>query len=371
MATLAGQRKETPRHWAGAVLLAGLNVVAASVVVVGILVGWSQIAVPLTDWESYRAASERLLAGEPLYPPEHVAAPFGMWDAARGQGYVYPPPAAVIMTPFVWFWPVWIALNAVAVIAGLLAIIWRNGRLTTYAVAGVCWLLAVSPWFWQALFNGQVTGILVLVLAVAPSLASGAGAIIKLFPIVWVASVRDAVTAAAVFGGIALVTLPIVGLGSWSDFVAVTLNARPECHEPSLVCAGVPSVVGYALGAGLALLGARLAGARRLWCWGLVPIVAAPDLPWHYLLFLYPALVTTLFTARPERGGRGQAIPRPSRPGCWRSSRPSLRCTGDRHGEARRGLPQLRGGGPRPEGQGTVRQVSATVVGPLRVVVTR
>jgi hypothetical protein len=262
------------------------------------------------DFDAYHAAVVRLVAGEALYLPETVAAPFT--HGAHGL-YVYAPPLAVGLLP----------------LAGLdlatATVAWYLLRIAILALA--CALLPVRPWIRFAAFAvtafsapflsdqslGNVNALLLLLLALAwrwldrPASAIAVAATIAIRPQMailvawWAIRRRWSIVAWCLAAGLAmmLLTLPVVGLDAYLDFVQLLRNIRfdgaPNNVAISAIAArlGLPELVGtigYLFGAVVALA-AVVASRRREPELGFVVSVAATllitPLFWpHYLVLV-------------------------------------------------------------------------------------
>jgi hypothetical protein len=192
------------------------------------------------DFEAYRRAAERVLAGEPLYDTgAAVAGPYGL--------FLYPPPFAVAMIPFAllplevarWAWIVMISL---AFLAGTAILPLRPGiRWAIIGLGAVCLPLL------YAIKLGQVSPLLYLFFAIAwrwihapvatgPSVA--AGFLIKLQPGIlfgWLLFRREG---RALLVGLAIVAVAalgstlIVGVGAWRDYVDLLLRVSSPITTP-------------------------------------------------------------------------------------------------------------------------------------------
>jgi alpha-1,2-mannosyltransferase len=179
------------------------------------------------DFEAYRRAGERLLAGQPLYDTTAaVAGPFAL--------FLYPPPFALALVPFA-LPPVEIA--RMAWIAGLIGAflggtailpVRSNVKLAIIALA------AASLPFLYAVKLGQVGPLLYLAFAVAwramdaplaTGIALAAGTLTKLQPGLlfgWLLFRRRGTALVVGLAAIALAVLAatlVVGIGAWHDYI--------------------------------------------------------------------------------------------------------------------------------------------------------
>jgi hypothetical protein len=210
------------------------------------------------DLDAYLGAAHRLAAGGSTYQPETTGGPFT--PGPRGL-YLYPPPLAVLLTPFTgladevvsagWFW------LRVALLAAGCALMpvrpWIRGALLVVAALSYPVLLdlnlgnvstivfALSALVWRRL-DRPVAGVaLGLALALRPPFAI-IGAWFALRgrwrPLAWTA-----------VAGLALIaiSLPVVGVGGYLDYLAVVRNLTGVDAVPRNVGFGA-----VALAAGLA-----------------------------------------------------------------------------------------------------------------------
>lgn len=270
------------------------------------LVLFSALRAPAVDWQTYVAGANKVLAGQTPYAPWQLTGPYLLGDAAGGDGFVYPPSAAILLAPFVQTYALWVAFNLVVYVAGVLAVVAVSVGLSPLPVAVGLWIALLPSWLWDGIINGGVTpalaGGLGLIYAGVP--LAGVGAAVKLVPGAWVAlpmrvDVRRGLVGAAVgFGVPAAISVALAGLGPWADFVVAIGNGRPVCGQSlfSAVCLGVPQAVLWAAGAALVILSFRLPRHWALLVLGLVPIVAAPEIWLHYWLLIIPGIVAVAMT---------------------------------------------------------------------------
>jgi hypothetical protein len=262
------------------------------------------------DFDAYYAAAGRLAAGERLYLADTVAGPFT--HGTHGL-YVYAPPLALALLPLAGL------DQATATVA------WYLLRIVILAVA--CALLPVRPWVRFAAFAvtafsapflsdqslGNVNALLLILLAIAwrwldrPVSAIAVAATIAIRPQMvvllawWVIRRRWSSVAWCLGAGLVLIllTLPVVGIDAYLDFIQVLRNIRFEGAANNVA---VPAVaadlglpepigsVGYVMGAAIALA-ALVVSRRREPALGFVVGVAATllvtPLFWpHYLVLV-------------------------------------------------------------------------------------
>ena len=288
------------------ILLAGIG--AAGLVA---MIDWGEAyRYRLADFITYVEAGRHALSGEPIYAAFQEQ-PYHLVEAAFGQGFVYPPPAAALFIPLQWVPSIaWRLLNLLAVTAITLLIVRRERGPSPLAslaiVAGILWF----PPTWSAWANGQVTPLLAAGFgaawlwprALGP--VAGIGAMVKLFPAVLVAwaihrrAWHQLAAGVAIAVALGLATA-LVWPGAWESFVIATRNGAPGCSivdVNSLRCVLTP-----VLGAGGALVAAVAATAivvamamavdsRHVMfaLLGAAAILPAGDLNWPY--WLVPAM---------------------------------------------------------------------------------
>jgi hypothetical protein len=274
---------------------------------------------PFDDWRTYSHAVQRFLSGEPIYAAAQLGGPYQM-PRTVNIGYSYPPPSLLLFLPFAGE-PVgliaWLSLNATLLISGIAAILrsevrlrlswalalsslslaifypFANGMAVGNVNVGVAGLFA---WTWVLRDRSRITGTI-----------AGVAAMVKIFPgaiALWPpnrAAVRSVMTAALVFLGMGLATLPIFGFGAWGDFFTALKNQQPTCRDEavSVACVIGPIVglgFGKVVGIGLAVVLAVLAlFARgpfvRYACLGGAMLAPVTDGWPHYWLFVYVVIV--------------------------------------------------------------------------------
>jgi hypothetical protein len=263
-------------------ILGGVAVILATVLLVGTFVSiipqvtnWPG---PFVDWRTYENAAIRLLVGAPIYAPQQLAGPYHLTEVLL-IGYAYPPASVPLMIPFQGYpfgLAAWMTVNLGALLTALWAIVsraWPTYRLLAFALALAG--LAMFPPFLAGMIAmstniglaGAIGWVAVGLTARQAGVLGGVLGVLKVFAgAVTFASTdgktRALATAAAVAGAIALVTLPVVGVGSWLDFGSALIRAVPDCSgfNVSIACTLGPaiglewgSIVGIVVG-GLAVL---------------------------------------------------------------------------------------------------------------------
>lgn len=266
------------------------------------------------DYQAYVQAAQRWLDGQPLYDPSV--------DLAGGFAiYLYPPPFALAFVPFALLGGsaglyAWTALLVGCVVAAIgLMPVSATLRWGILLLAGLDWPVLYS------LKLGQVGPILLLLFVLGwrrldrPAALGGTiaiGALIKVQPAllgVWAVFAgrpRAAVVALAAVVAVVLVTLPLVGLTAWSEYIALLRTVSqpittPHNFTPGAVLfqagvdPGVASAVQWAVVVGT--LVAVVVAARRLTVEaGFVVVVVATQLI-SPLLWDHYAVVLLLPTA--------------------------------------------------------------------------
>ena len=193
------------------------------------------------DYQAYAHAAQRLLDGQPLYDPTV--------DLAGGFAiFLYPPPFAVALVPFALLGDpaglrsAWTALLTGCVVGGI--------ALMPVSVTLRWLMLLLAGLDWPVLYSlklGQVGPILLLLFVlgwrwldrpVRLGVTIAIGALIKIQPAllgVWALLTgrpRAAVVALGVAVAVVVVTLPLVGVGAWSDYVALLRTVSQPVTTP-------------------------------------------------------------------------------------------------------------------------------------------
>lgn len=223
------------------------------------------------------------------------------------------------MLPFA-SWPVgailWEAVIVGTLLLGTWSVVrigWPNRPLVAFAV--ILAAMSVLDGVMQGVALGNVNiasaGALGFVWARARRIAPATGvlAVIKVFPLALAAPLggRVFVRAAAIAGMICLITLPLVGVAAWSDYIAGLQASQPLCGDPnwvnlSLACNLSPFVgvfvakwAGLAIAAVLVVLAVR-AGPTFLGTTLATGAVLAPatELHAHYFAIVFVLIVIGL-----------------------------------------------------------------------------
>lgn len=296
--------------WAGltAIVVLGLRVRRGRWEPVDALAACTAVAALLTDLVQfngqllrdlgiYLRAGEHFSSGAPVYlttvlteaPIDKTTYPF-----------LYPPP----MLPF-------LAVLA-ALPRGLVEAGWLAGSVAVALVGlrllGLSWRWAAAALFWPSFFQGLYVGNVAVpafgLFVAAPWFGAGLVLAAAFKPYSGLAALwlvrdgraRSIVVGGAILGGLAVATLPLVGLDAWRAWVeGLRLYAISQPGLPALVGLGLgaylPSVlplVAAVAAVGWAWLGRGLDGLARF---GVATVVASPSLFSHGWLVALPALL--------------------------------------------------------------------------------
>ena len=259
----------------------------------------------MVDIEIPLRAADRWIQGSQPYLASSFAAPVG-YDLP----FLYPPVVLPFLAPLTLL-PRAIVLAAWAAVV-LAAAVFTLRRL------GVAWLLVPLILAWPPFAEGILGGNVQVLLAAAfvavfvpdPAPRTGrrgdlqAGVLAAIIPVfkvsqphAWFGLLRDR-QRAALLGALAVavivaVTLPLVGVQLWVDW----LEQLKRAADPAWPLAGASMTAGLPAAVGLAVLGTTVAGTfvvpwPRLAAWvGVLTVVGAPSLRMFGVLFLLPALV--------------------------------------------------------------------------------
>ena len=277
----------------------------------------------MDDARSYAAGGHHFIAGLPVYAPFQLAGPYGLGDAAWGQGFVYPPTAALLFAPLGMLDLTGLGLVFTAAL-GLLGILaYRvaiDAGLPRKPAILVALIVTISGPAVNAWDSGNVN--LLVADALLASwlwpLSSGylavIGGMVKMFPgagLVWTLRKGGPIWRPILLGlGIVALSTLVVGPAGWHDFLAAFANGRSMSWYwiPSPTTAlgpGVGTVVGYGLAA-VALAGVwRIRDERLAFALlGLAMILPAPDWWSHYLIMPITAGLPWVCTRLASIAGR-------------------------------------------------------------------
>ena len=294
--------------------------------------------IALGDFETYRAGALRVLSHDPLYAPFQLAGPYGLGDAAFGQGYVYPPSAAVLSTPLALLplvpsWLVFSLLSGGSLGLVIYQISRREGASPATSAAATAVVLASGPAVWS-IATGNVNTLVAAGLGLvwlAPRTAgylAAFGALIKLYPgmaIAWTLRSHrgpaglSALVGPAIVGAIGLASSAAVGLGAWRDFATALGNGRSASvfvPSPRSVLSPIVGDLGAAvitigLAAALLIVVIRIRDDRRAFALlSLALILPAPDWFAHYALIPMVGVLPLVMRAVVARAPRAAVMQR-------------------------------------------------------------
>lgn len=230
------------------------------------------------DYEAYDLAARRIAAGSALYPPGLAEA----YNSADYAGlYLYPPPLAIALVPLTILTPdqaaiAWLGLRIALLVLGV-ALLPVSGL----ARASVLAVAAISFPVWYDLNLGNLSVILFVLSAViwrfrerpAGSIALAAAGVLRypfgLVLAAWLLARRWRAAAWTIAAGLAIgaLTLPIVGVQGWLDYVSTLSGLRDvSAGEHNLSFATTAHAFGLPGPAGLwVLLGVAVAGLASAW----------------------------------------------------------------------------------------------------------
>lgn len=281
------------------------------------------------DFQFYWTAAGQILHGDSIYSAQQLAGSY----VAEGQvGFLYPPPFAVVLSPFAATLPadgrlaswLWMAFGVALLVVSIAAMV-RAGELqerltpalrphglVLFVAAALVFppviaelsvgnvhleILALLSLAWLGLRRGDTRGDLV------GGGAIGAATLLKLFPGVLIAWLlltrrwRAAATSVVSAAVIALATLPLTGVQPWLDYPTVVANMGPilDIHDSVSATMWLAPALGFTvarslvtvIAMGLILLATRL---RPLGLsFGLavaVSVLMTPAVFHHYLAVL-------------------------------------------------------------------------------------
>ena len=251
----------------------------------------------LRDLGIYLRAGEHFSAGSPVYLTSLVTeAPIDKTT----YPFLYPPPTLPFLAVLAALPEPLVAAGWVVGSAGLAIIGLRLlGLSLPWAAVALLW-----PPFFQGLYVGNVAVPAFALFAAAPWFGSGlvlasafkAYSAIAALWLVRERHLRSIVVGAAILGGLAVVTLPLVGVDSWRAWLdGLRLYAASQPIVPVLIGFGLgaylPGMLPLVLGIAAVIwawLGRRLDGLARF---GVATAVASPSLFTHGFLVALPAFL--------------------------------------------------------------------------------
>lgn len=253
--------------------------------------------VGLYDLRVYLAAGAQFADGQNPY----LTAPLTELSPDPAEaGFVYPP---VLLPLFALL----AQLPAPMVVIGWVALLLGSALLAFRALgAGWGWafvLLAFPPLV-KGVTSGNVANVILLLLCAGPLVGGLLPSTVFLkihaaIPSLWLVRERrwrDALIGGLVVAGVCLLTLPVVGLDSWGDWlVGLELRAQSQENLPILyglsLAQWLPLAVFLATSAAAVVVALLPSGRRGLAALGLASIVASPSLWPHGFLVALPAVL--------------------------------------------------------------------------------
>jgi hypothetical protein len=263
---------------------------------------WSS-ATHFYDFNVYLAAGVHAGHGQPVYLPAPITT---LPRSAATDWFLYPPPLIPLLR-LATHLPAGLAAGSFAVAMGACG-------LAAYRVLGLSWrwaifLLAFPPMA-KGIESGNVANLtfLLLVAGVRWGPALVVGTLFKVqnvIPAAWLVRERrwrDLLVGVALVGAVCLLTLPLVGIQSWSAWLA-GLGYRQQSQVKVPILFGnslaliMPTVVFVAVSATAVIAALAQRGRRGLAGLGLASIVASPSLWLHGFVMGIPALLAMPATA--------------------------------------------------------------------------
>jgi hypothetical protein len=296
----------TTRAWEKLALTAAMALFVLSTLQAIAFYG-AYLGTPFFDWQFYRAAVERWLAGEPIYPGGVISS----IGSEAGSSFAYPPASVPLFLPFSP-WPVgawaWTLLLGVALLSGLWMIVrttWPARPLPPMALAtvGAALFPPISEGMGVGNVNILTAGLLGVVWAgIQPSGIAGVMAVVKVFPLALSApfGVRAIALAGLVGATVCLVTLPLVGVDSWTTYISAIGRVEPVCFVPDLANYSIScyvSPIGGLVVAAVAL-GVAVVARRTMIGWTAVVVaIMAPASEMHLHYFGLAYVLVWIVTA--------------------------------------------------------------------------
>jgi len=253
------------------------------------------------DWTTYANAATRFLNGEPLYSAVQLELQYRGVDVVK-TGFLYPPPAVLVFVAALPFGPApWTLLNATILGIGILA---ATRQRPWIGVIALVFLSISRPYLEGAQIGNVNVGLAGLVAwswalgrRQAISVLAALAGIVKVFPgflVAWPKPLRRSIAmTAATSAVVVLVTLPLVGIGSWLDYVAAARYLAPTCEmtiSPIACSLGKPATILLAV----SLVAAATIARHDLLAYGLIVagmLVVQFEVFPHSQLFLFVLIV--------------------------------------------------------------------------------
>ncbi len=258
---------------------------------------WSQA---FRDLHIYVKAGERFLAGEPVYMTDLLTK---RPDDLSNYPYLYPPltlplVAGLSLLPGVVVDWGWLGLSMGVAVWSLR----RFGLSWPWTIAALMW-----PPFLQGLYVGNVAVLLLGLFAAAPYAGRGAGlAIAPVFKLysgvatLWLVGERrrrELIVGVAFVVFVALVTLPLVGITSWQDWLnGLRIYRQSELALPNYLYGFgmpryIPEIAWVVVAFVVAVAALAVRGKLGLARLGLATVVASPTVFAHGFLVAVPSFL--------------------------------------------------------------------------------
>lgn len=230
------------------------------------------------DYEAYDLAARRIAAGTALYPPGLAEA----YNSGAYAGlYLYPPPLAIALVPMTVLTPdqaalAWLGLRIALLVLGVALL-----PISALARAAVLLVAAISFPIWYDLNLGNLSVILFALSVViwrfrdraAGSIALAAAGVLRYpFGLVlgaWLLARRWRAAAWTIAAGLVIgaLTLPVVGIQGWLDYLGTLSGLREvSAGEHNLSFATTADALGLPGADGVwVMLGIAIAGLATAW----------------------------------------------------------------------------------------------------------
>lgn len=252
----------------------------------------------LYDFHTYLNAGRNFMSGEPVYLQQALTT---LPDTTHQEHFLYPP---VLLPAVAALASIPRELAAGAFVAALVLAAVLGLRLLGMRWSWALLLLSFPPLF-KGLLSGNVASIGFLLYVAAPAVGALAvlGASFKVqsaLPALWLARAarwRDLAIGMAALLLLVLITLPLVGVESWTDYVrGLSLREQSQHNLPVLFGSSLlryMPVAAFVAVSAAAVLAALVPGGRRsLALIGIATIVASPSLWPHGFVMALPAALS-------------------------------------------------------------------------------
>lgn len=253
------------------------------------------------DWLSYYSGAERLVTtGSPYSSVQ--SEPYLLHEMAWGEGFVYPPPAAVLLLPTLFGPATFPLLN----LAGIVSFVWVSVLLARRDRLGWPWItligaLALANPGFREVREGQLSPLIAAAVGAmwlghAGVLSVVAGAV-KVYPglgLMWALRRGESVR-----GPLLLAALLAAGtLWLWPEWIDAMANAEPGCPAwslPSIACVTGTPWAGSAVAGVLTIVAWRLPWDRPAFLLLTLAMIApAPDMYLGYLMVPFVGVLPSM-----------------------------------------------------------------------------